>query len=142
LGTPGGGVVRNVRLEDNVIENGTHPMACTLQGIGMFDGIYEDWVIRGNTIVVNNWHGITVMGARNVLIEDNIVVDAEPGEPGAPWIAITAHKDGRLSENSTIQGNTTQPWRGGPNSPFKQPQPGVTLLENRVVETAEEALTP
>jgi len=140
LGTPGGGVVRNVRLENNLIENGTHPMACTLQGIGMFDGFYEGWVIRGNRIVVNNWHGITVMGARNVRIEGNIVVDAQPGEPGPPWIAVTAHKDGRLSDDTVVAGNVTQPWRGGPDSPFKPTQPGVTWLDNHSVQTAEEAL--
>lgn len=140
LGRPGTGVVRNVRLIGNWIENGDHPLACTLQGIGLFDGIYEDWTIRGNTVIVNNWHGITVMGARRVTVEDNIVVDALPGQPGAPWIAVTGHKDGRAAEASRVLGNLTQPWAGGSRSPFKPPHPGVIWENNQTVSSLAEAL--
>ncbi len=140
-GRPGKGVVRNVRVENNLILNGEHPLACRLQGIGLFDGLYEDWVIRENTVIVDHWHGITVMGARRVEIVENTVVDSAPGEPGAPWITITAHKDGRIAEDSTIANNVTLPWSGGSRSPFSQPQPGVTLFGNRVVNSMEEALS-
>lgn len=135
-GTPGGGVVRGVLVEGNVILNGDHPLTCNLQGIGLFDGFFEDWTIRGNVVAVNHWHGITVMGGRRVRVEGNVVVDSEPGEPGAPWITVTAHKDGRASEDSEISGNVHQPWAGGRNMRFAQPQPGVRLSGNRIVRTA------
>ena len=139
-GRPGRGVVRNVRIENNVIQNGRHRLACKLQGIGLFDGIYADWTIRGNVVIVDHWHGITVMGGTRVRIEDNIVVDANKARPGPPWITITAHKNGTKSKNSVISGNVTQPWSGGGNRKFKQPQPGVRSSGNRVVETAEAGL--
>ena len=138
-GRSGRGVVRNVRVENNVILNGNHPLACLLQGIGLFDGIYEDWTIADNTVIVDHWHGITVMGARRVKVLRNIVLDARKGSPGAPWITITAHKDGRVSRDSLIADNISQPWSGGGNRQFDQPQPGVRLSRNRVVASPEEA---
>ena len=132
-GRPGKGVVRNVRVERNKILNGDHRFTCYLQGIGLFDGFYEDWVIKGNTITVDHWHGITVMGARNVVVSDNFVTDFRPGKPGAPSITIMAHKDGWLAENSSVERNIPQPWLGGSSSPFNQAHPGVTLLGNRVL---------
>ena len=140
-GRPGKGTVRNVRVERNLIRNGKHRLNCNLQGIGLFDGIYEDWVIRANTVIVDHWHGITVMGARRVLISKNTVVDSNPGSPGAPWITITAHKNGRISEDSVIEQNITQPWAGKRNGQFKQPQPGVRSSGNRTVATPQEALS-
>lgn len=136
-GRPGKGVVRNVRVERNRIVNGDHPFTCQLQGIGLFDGFYEDWVIKDNTIDVDHWHGITVMGARNVIVSDNVVTDFRPGKPGAPSITIMAHKDGRLAENSSVERNVTQPWLGNAGSPFNRDHPGVALLGNRVLDTSK-----
>ena len=83
-GHVGKGVVRNVTIEANLIENGHHRLACQLQGIGLFDGFFQNWTIRGNTVVVNHWHGITVMGGRHVRITGNLAVDSVPGPPGPP----------------------------------------------------------
>lgn len=135
-GRPGKGIVRNVRVERNRIVNGDHRLTCQLQGIGLFDGVYEDWVIKGNTIDVDHWHGITVMGARNVNVSDNFVTDFRPGKPGAPSITVMAHKDGRPAENSSVERNTTQPWLGSEGSPFNQDHPGVALSGNRVLSTS------
>ncbi|WP_299472509.1 right-handed parallel beta-helix repeat-containing protein [uncultured Roseibium sp.] len=134
-GEAGKGTVRNVRLERNKIRNGDHPLTCYLQGIGLFDGFYENWIIRGNTIAVDHWHGITVMGARGVIVSENTVTDSRPGKPGAPSITVMAHKDGTPAQDSVIELNVTQPWQGGAKSPFARAHQGVTLLGNRVVET-------
>ncbi len=134
------GVVRNVRLERNLIENGNHPLKCSLQGIGLFGGFYEDWVIRHNTVIVDHWHGITVMGARNVVISQNVVVDSRPGKPGAPWIAITAHRDGRLSKNSVIKNNISQQKLKQSGSKFVTEQPGVRRQGNVVANSPQDAL--
>lgn len=140
-GTPGKGVVRNVEISGNFVRGGKddHPFGCNLQGMGFFDGMFENWVIRDNVIEVNHWHGITVMGGRNVLVENNIVVDESPEGPGPPWITVTAHKDGRLASGSAIIGNVTQPRAGGGDPVFRQPQVGVVNRDNRVVETPDAA---
>ena len=138
-GRPARGVVRNVRVENNVIKNGNHQLACQLQGIGLFGGMYENWTIADNTVIVDHWHGITVMGANRVKVLRNTVVDSRKGSPGPPWITITAHIDGRVARDSVIAGNVSQPWSGGGNRQFAQPQPGVRLSHNRVVASPEEA---
>lgn len=130
-GKAGSGVVRNVAVENNVIRNGNHPFACKLQGIGLFDGIYEDWTIRNNTVVVDHWHGITVMGARRVSVIGNTVVDARPGNPGPPWISVTAHKDGRPAIGSVVAGNRVERRTVGGDGDFRLPQPGVQVSGNR-----------
>lgn len=137
-GKPGTGVVRDVLVENNLIRNGSHRLTCTLQGIGMFDGMYENWTIRGNTIITNHWHGITVMGAKNVKIERNIVVQQDAKKIGPPWISITAHRDGRIAVDSLVAHNITQP--NNPNAQFSLPQPGVNTFANRTARTAKAAL--
>ena len=101
----GRGVIRGVRVINNTIRNGTHPLTCKLQGIGLFDGMYEDWLIKGNTIIVNHWHGITVTGATNVRITGNYVADLIEGRPGPPWISIKDHKNGTPSTGNRVWAN-------------------------------------
>src|SRR5690606_12571794 len=77
-GGVGTGVVRGVVIRGNVFINFTDPdreFAGSAQGIGCFDGFFEDWVIENNVVVVNHWHGITLLGARNVRVVNNTVVD-------------------------------------------------------------------
>ena len=108
-GSPGTGVVRGVVLRGNLFigfEDAERPFAGAAQGIGCFDGFYEDWVVENNVVIVNHWHGITFLGARNVRIVNNTVLDVRPGErPGPPWIDVSAHKDGTPSENIVIRNN-------------------------------------
>ena len=59
-GKSGGGVVRGVVLKDNVILSSADrrlaaPACPGLNGIGMFDGMYEDWLIEGNRIEIDAW---------------------------------------------------------------------------------------
>jgi len=65
------------------------------QGIGCFDGFFNDWVIENNLLYINHWHGITLLGANNAKIFNNTLVDAVPDgrlRP-RPWIKIGARKD-------------------------------------------------
>lgn len=99
-GRPGGGVVRRVLLDGNRIiasTNPERPTRCSLQGIGLFDGMYEDWTISNNLVVTDNQHGIVVMGARNVTVVNNTVVNMRSGPAAVPWITIARHKDFRPS---------------------------------------------
>jgi len=76
-----------------------------LQGIGLFDGFYEDLVIQNNVIVVNQWHGITVNGFKDCKIVNNTVFDPNFKRPGPPWIMIDNHKSGKLSHGCLVRNN-------------------------------------
>jgi hypothetical protein len=108
---PGGvgtGTVRNVVIEGNIIINHSDPnqkYKGTPQGIGCFDGFYENWVIANNIVIVDHWHGITLGGARNCKIINNTVVDINEETPGPPWIVISKHKNGKNSSGNLIRNN-------------------------------------
>lgn len=114
-GEVGTSVVRGVVLRGNTFVNFTdpnRPFAGSAQGIGCFDGFFEDWVVENNVVIVNHWHGITFLGARNVRIVNNTVIDNSLGsDPGPPWIQVSPHKNGSLSEGILIRNNLTQDLR-------------------------------
>ena len=123
-GKPATGEIVGVVLSGNRIinyEDPNQPYRCQLQGIGLFGGMYVDWVIENNLVVVNDWNGIVVMGARNVRVVNNTVVDPDPGKPGPPWISITAHRNGTPSENSVIANNIAAIF------PRPKPKDGVSV---------------
>ncbi|MEX0583472.1 MAG: right-handed parallel beta-helix repeat-containing protein [Sneathiella sp.] len=102
------GVVKDVILRRNLIlnfEDFDQPYRCELQGIGMFGGVYEDWIIENNIVIVDNWHGITVLGARNVRIQHNTVLDVDYFEPGPAAITIRQQKGGPPVVDSLIANN-------------------------------------
>lgn len=139
-GRAGRGEVAGVVLSGNTIlnhEDPAHPLRCNLQGIGLFDGIFVDWVIENNVVVVEHGHGITVMGARNVRAVNNTVVDLVPEGPWRPWITITAHKDGRLPEDSLIANNLAHSYnleRGFDAARFVTGPTGVELRDNMEID--------
>lgn len=107
-GGVGSGVVRGIVLRGNRIvnyEDPAQPHRGTLQGIGCFDGFFEDWVIENNEILTDHWHGISLYGARNCRIVNNTVVDLNTTSPGPPWIRITHHKNGTASTGNLIRNN-------------------------------------
>jgi parallel beta-helix repeat protein len=107
-GGVGTGTVKGIKLIGNTIINYTdslQPFRGTLQGIGCFDGMYEDWVIENNVIVTDHWHGISLYGAKNCRIVNNTVCDQNSVDPGPPWIMITAHKNGTKSSGCLIRNN-------------------------------------
>lgn len=111
-GVVGTTVVRGVVLRGNLFVNFTdpeRPFAGSAQGIGCFDGFFEDWVVENNVVIVNHWHGITFLGARNMRIVNNTVLDnlLDDG-PGPPWINVAEHKDGSPSSDILIRNNLTQ----------------------------------
>ena len=76
-----------------------------MQGIGCFDGFFEDWVVENNFVVTDHLHGISFYGMRNSRIGNNTVVDLNDIKPGPPWIGATEHKDGTPSENVVVRNN-------------------------------------
>lgn len=92
---PGDGRLTGGRVEGNEILEWTgppHPLRCRLQGIGLFDGIYDGWTIANNFVAVSSWHGISLRGARDTRILHNTVVSADLGNRPRPWISIGPHK--------------------------------------------------
>lgn len=108
---PGGvgtGVVKDVVLRGNVIIDFEDPNQfekTELQGIGLFDGMFENWVVENNLIITNHWHGISFYGAINVTILNNTVIDNDPTPEPDPWIMVHAHKDGRPSTGVIVRNN-------------------------------------
>ncbi|MCB2203865.1 right-handed parallel beta-helix repeat-containing protein [bacterium] len=109
--TTGGLTVDHNIVRRNIILNYTdpdQPLRGPLQGIGCFDGFYNDWVVENNLIVVDHWHGITFMGARNCRIINNTVLDPTPGvRPGPSWIQITDTKGGEKSSGCLVKNNVS-----------------------------------
>jgi parallel beta-helix repeat protein len=104
----GTGTVYGVVIENNRILNLPHPenkLRCNLQGIGMFDGMFEGWVIRNNLIVVDHWHGISLYGSKNSKIVNNTLVKATGNKYGPPQIRIVDHKKKKKSSNNIIANN-------------------------------------
>ena len=131
-GGVGTGAVTGVTLRGNLIINYEDPnqiFRCTLQGIGLFDGMYVDWVIENNVIVTNHWHGITVLGADNVRIINNTVIDPNTTRPGPAWISIENHKNGTQPRNSVVRNNIA--------TDFDNANSGVTEDNNLEISFAD-----
>ena len=132
-GAPGAGVVRGIVLRGNTIlqtSGRPGPLSCVLQGIGLFDGMYEDWLIEGNLVEVDAWHGITVMGGINVRVLGNTVRNLSPSPPGPPWITVGAHKDGRVGAGNLIAGNSATAWNQSSRGAGTNPR--VTVMRDNL----------
>ncbi len=108
MGKSGQGVVTGIVLRGNTIinyEDSDQLHRGTLQGIGCFDGFFADWIIENNVVVVDHWHGITLLGAHNCRIVNNTVIDRNKRDPGPPWIRIGKHKNGQPSVNCVVRNN-------------------------------------
>lgn len=110
-GKVGRGVVRHVTVRGNTFisyTNPAQPYKAAMQGIGCFDGMFEDWVIENNVVVTDMWHGIALLGARNCRIENNTVAK-NPINAAArtPWIVIGPHKHGTASTGNVVRNNIT-----------------------------------
>ena len=130
-GQVGTGTVKGIILRGNTIinyEDPSQPFRGTLQGIGCFDGMFEDWVIENNVVYVDHWHGITLSGAVNCRIVNNTVIDINTDSPGPPWIRISDHKNGSPSSGCLIRNNITT---------SISHDTGVMVDHNLIIEWAE-----
>lgn len=107
-GRVGTGILRNLTIEDNKIfefVGKRSAIACKLQGLSMFDGMYDGFVIRNNLIVTTAYHGITMAGALNTQIVNNTVIHAQGLAGKFPWIRVSNHKNGTPSRNVVVANN-------------------------------------
>lgn len=104
----GTGEVVGIVLRGNTIinyEDPDQPHRGTLQGIGCFDGMFVDWIIENNVVIVDHWHGITLSGARNCRIVNNTVIDQNDRRPGPPAVRVGKHKRGMASSGCVVRNN-------------------------------------
>jgi len=131
----GFGVVRDLTLEDNKIfewaSSTANPLRCVLQGIGMFDGMYDNLMIRNNVVSVTAPHGIAVAGTTNATIVNNTVMHANGIASKAPWIKITNHKNGTATRNVIVANNLTTALQVA-TDPVKQ----ILVTNNLIVTNA------
>lgn len=108
---PGGvgtGVVKNIVLRGNTIinfEDPNQPYKGSMQGVGLFDGMFENWVVENNLLVTDHWHGISFYGAIDCKIINNTVVDNDLTPSPDPWIMVTNHKNGTPSSGVIVRNN-------------------------------------
>ncbi len=106
--SPGTGILRNIIIRGNLIIgilDKEHPLNGNPQGIGCFDGMFDNWIVENNVIITNHYHGISFYGMTNSNILNNTVIDQLPGDDISPWIMITDHKNGTRSENCLVANN-------------------------------------
>jgi parallel beta-helix repeat protein len=109
-GVVGDGTVYRMKLIGNTFINcldSNLQFQAQVQGIGCFDGLFQDWVVENNVIMVNQWHGITLAGAINCLVINNTICELRKTDVGPPWIEIGTHKNGTVSTGCVVRNNLT-----------------------------------
>ena len=108
-GRSGAGTVKGLVIDANTIVewNGpqNHPLRFALQGIGLFDGMFEDLVISNNVIIISAWHGIAVYGGINAKIQNNTLISSSGPSREKPWIAVRDHRNGTQSSGGVVANN-------------------------------------
>lgn len=96
-------------IRGNILTNATADRAFLeygCQGIGLFDGYFENFVIENNLVILHHYHGISLYGARNCRIVNNTVVKNPVGSTNMmPWIGVFAHKDGTSGSGNIMSNN-------------------------------------
>jgi parallel beta-helix repeat protein len=82
-------------------------IATDCQGIGFFDGTFNNCLIENNVVSVETYHGITIYNANNCRIINNTLVDMTLAGL-VPWISITGTgniiRNNISSSMNTIEG--------------------------------------
>jgi hypothetical protein len=90
----------------------THPLRGTMQGIGMFNGYYENLLIQNNVVATRHYHGITVQGTRHARILNNTVVNIDGTVGKAPWIRIVGKTATLPSQDVIVANNVAMQFQG------------------------------
>lgn len=102
----GSGTISNIIIRRNTIIENTdpnNPFPGPLQGMGFFDGFYENFLIENNVVIVGTFHGISLYGAINCTVRNNTVIDLKNGQQ--PWIALEPHKTRGASTGNLVINN-------------------------------------
>lgn len=136
-GRSGTGIVRNVVIHGNVFisdaKGGRDPLVTSsMQGIGCFDGIFENFTVSNNTVMTETYHGISFYGLRNSSIISNTVHDLVRGTSPRPWIMVNHHKKARTdpAAKAWTTGNSVR-YNAAPAFLFEAAE-GVTAKDNDI----------
>ncbi|MDD2797357.1 MAG: T9SS type A sorting domain-containing protein [Bacteroidales bacterium] len=87
-GGPGQQILRNDTISGNLFlatSDTNRPFVGSIQGMGCFDGPFENWVVENNIVMPDSWHGISFYFASNCKIINNTVLDPYPVTPVDPY---------------------------------------------------------
>ncbi|MCG8701748.1 MAG: hypothetical protein MI922_27090 [Bacteroidales bacterium] len=104
----GTGTLHNVVIRGNLIvgvTNSDNPLAGNPQGIGCFDGMFNNWIVENNVVITDHYHGISFYGMTNSKVVNNTVIDQNYENKTCPWIKLTDHKSGTKSSNCIVANN-------------------------------------
>ena len=117
-------VISRVTLRGNQfyydLDHPNRQLIGAFQGIGCFDGLYNDWVIENNLLYINHWHGITLFGANNARVVNNTLIDADSVDGRLrPWIKIAplkASQGGQSGSGNITRNNIAEMTNEGPGT--------------------------
>jgi parallel beta-helix repeat protein len=107
--TVSGATNHDILVEGNTIIASTNPglsFPGDMQGISVFDGKWENVIVRNNVVVTNTYHGIALYGVRGAEIVNNTVIGTRPDV--VTWIGVFDTKKstgGAPPENVVIHNN-------------------------------------
>lgn len=102
----GTGTVNRLKIIGNILigtEDPSRPLADSPQGIGFFDGPLVEFLIQGNIVESNTYHGISLYDAVECKILDN-VVKATSTQKVMPWISLNTKNKGG-SRGNVVKNN-------------------------------------
>ncbi len=98
----------NVKVLNNSFQettNSNRRFQSSYQGISVFDGLYTNFLIKGNTLLASAYHGIAMYWGRDGIIENNTVMSTYKIKPRNFWIRVTDSKAGVSAKNITVRNN-------------------------------------
>ena len=102
-----GATFDNITIDGNWVQestSATRPLQNNLQGIDDFDGVNTHVTITNNVVIVSAYHGISLYGSQDSLIDHNTV--ANPTANGfKTWIMVNDTKTAAPSQNLTVTNN-------------------------------------
>jgi hypothetical protein len=116
------GGVSNLTVEGNTFIEWAHAKNHSLrgwmQGISLFDGFYDNLLIRDNVVATRHTNGIAINGTRNAKVLNNTVVSLNGSPSKYPMIRVMPHKDGRPSKAVLVANNLAMGFDGSRNVVF------------------------
>lgn len=99
----------NVKIVDNYFQATTDPnrkFNADYQGISVFDGTYSNFLIRGNAVLGSAYHGISMYGGKNGVIENNTVLSINGEKKFRIYVTrMKGKSDYAPSENVLVRNN-------------------------------------
>jgi hypothetical protein len=127
-----GGTITNLVLDSNTIIEWmgpvSHPLRCTLQGIGLFGGPYVNLRIVNNLVSVSHSHGISIYGAYGAAVLNNTIVNNLGLSGVVPYLAVRPLPDGTPSKDVLAANNLAMSISGNSSTEY-----GIVFRNNSVI---------